>query len=156
MSYKEDFERKLFFRFLLTANTPGVYALINEKDKRILIHSSQNVMKAMGALIAEVANGTHKNKQLVRDRQHLRILLLGTDNKLKHMSAYQEQGYSLYNTEKIPRYSTKIVLLQNGLLELRLVTAGKRVYRVKRFKSEIDCEKYLRENDLWALLKRKK
>jgi len=63
---------RLFEKFC----SPGVYALVNEKDKRIFISHSSNILSSSARVISQVSNKVHPIKQMYRDRKRLKVVLL--------------------------------------------------------------------------------
>lgn len=162
-SYKTQFEKRLFFRFLLEYNKAGVYALINEKHKKIFIQSSSNIINHVGNQVNLLSKRHHFNKLLIKDRKYLNIKLLEyCENrfkdimKLKWIEHYKSLGYTIYNTEKIPVYRVRkaVVMLERGLMDMQvqLVSLGKRVSPVASFKTEIEADEFIKNNTVYDML----
>lgn len=144
------------FKRLLLNNKPSVLALVNEKDKKVLIQYSNNPMKALGALVADLSNNTHNNKELRKDKKRLRFKLLEQtfhpSYKLKYIDLYKAQGYTLYNTEKLPQYEYRITILEDMTVEVRLVSKGKRVKSIKKFDTIEGAKMFVSNIPIWEAL----
>lgn len=163
-SYKKVFEKKLFFKFLLNTSKPCVWALVNEKHKMIYIHASSKPHEAIGRTISCLSNNTFSIKDMRRDKQHLKLLILEqflnskylVIDKLKWFDHYKKLGYALYNTEKIPSYLvfTKLIgLYGRYCMGIFIRSSGRRTYRVTTFFSEHEAEDFLKNTSVYDVLK---
>lgn len=167
LSYKKVLEKKLFFKYLLLANTPSVYALVNHKDKRVFIGTSNDPITALGNHLGKLANRTHPIKKLKQDRNKLQIQLLCSCEpkykeayKLQQIALFKSQGYTLYNIENIPQYKARIRLMREDIVgdgykvTVQLVNKGRRIFNVKGFDNMSQAEEWLKvNNEIWMLLK---
>lgn len=167
LSYKKTFEKKLFLRYLLMTNQPAVYALVNEKDKKIFIGCSNDPIKALGAHIAMLANRTHNSRALRKDRNKLKMIILchceskyKEIHKLIEIDAAIKRGYTLYNIENLPKYKVRIRLVaqiyagHGYKVKVQLVNKGKRVFNVASFNTRQEAEEWLKLNDnIYDMLK---
>lgn len=160
LSYQKIVEKRLFFRFLLHANKSGVFGLINEKSKLIYIGSSSNVMRSLGHIISELANKTHPSMEMRRDKKKLRIILLEQTEELyisriKWVDYFKSEGFGLYNIEtRLPKYKIRTVVLKNTfVVQLQLITAGKRVLPIKDFSTQEEAMAFANEKGIFELLK---
>lgn len=162
-SYKKILEKKLLFKYLLgDLSSPSIYAFVNEKDKKILIQASSEPMASIGRQVSDLGNRIHSNRELKKDRKHLRLIILQTNivnlkllkiEKLKFIMEYIKDGYTLYNKEKIPTYNIRKYF--NGFnLEVQLISKGKRVISIRdNFKSDSEANKFISENSVISLLR---
>lgn len=147
-------------------NKPGVYALVNEKSKMVLIQASNDVVKHLGSNVASLAKRVHANKQLRVDRKYLNFKLLEHCEsshkdilKLKWIHHYQQLGYTLYNTEKLPQYKIRRRLVTSDepgrklMCQVQLVSGGKRVVAVKEFDTDLEAKEFMNTTSLYDMLK---
>ncbi len=150
-------EKRLMFKYLLQLDSAGVYALINEKDKKILIKSSNSIVKSM---FDAVANIKWHSKELNKDKKKLQLLILTTCDinvkeieKAKLIEQYRISGYSLYNKEKIPAYRIKKNPNERMKIQVSVVSAGKRVYDVAEFNTDAEASVFIAETNVYDMLK---
>lgn len=167
LSYKKTFEKKLFFKYLLLTNQPGVYALINEKDKKVYIGCSNAPIVALSKHIAMLANRTHPLKEIKKDRNKLKMSILCSCegpykelHKLIEIENAIKRGYELYNIENLPQYKARIRLIHNKYpgegykVVVQLVNKGKRTFDVRQFNNRTEAEIWLNVNgNVFALLR---
>lgn len=162
-TYQKQLEKRLFFRFLLKANKSGVYALVNEKQKKILVQSASHVMKHLGNNVALLSKKIHPNKQLKKDRRYLSIKLLEQCDsaykevcKLKWIEHYRNLGYIIYNTEKLPVYTVRKTIVYANTssfrMQVQLVSKGKRVVPVKNFLTDTEASEFIKTTTVYDLL----
>lgn len=151
LSYKKIIEKSYFFKYLLLGNTSGVYCLINEKKKRVLIQSSRHMLTH---LLKTHTEGLNTNRLLKQDIKQINIKLLSQCSpsllpieKLKWLKHYTDLGYTLYNQEKLPSFKVRYQFLNNEY-QVQLVTSGRRVYSVKTFNSHIEAEDFINSTDV--------
>jgi|GEM_PF-7113959 hypothetical protein len=163
-SYKKHIEKRFFFRHLLESSKPSIVALINEKDKKILIHATQSPYQFMGNIAALLSKKQHVNKELRRDRKKLSFKILsqystsneGLVNKLERIDYYKSQGYTIYNTEKLPHYKVHVVMTTEYKLQVRLISAGRRVYPIKEFITQKEADEFVSSHTIFDMLRMRK
>ncbi len=161
LSYAKVLEKRLFFRYLLYINKePGVYALINNKHKKIFIQSSSNITKSLGDIISQIATRICTNKELIRDRKYLSIKILETGdfpsiNKLKWISYYRTQNWTIYNKETLPQYKARLQVVHRDVVrtQVQLVSGGKRIFPVKNCKTKAEAKEFLNTYTVFDILK---
>ena len=161
LSYQKVLEKRLFFRYLLHVNEePGVYALINNKQKKIYIQSSSNITKHLGDLISQISIKICTNKEMVRDRKYLSIKILELGdypaiNKLKWIAHYEAEGFIIYNQEKIPQYTPRTRPVHSVVVrtQVQLVSNGRRVQSVKNFPTKKEAEDFIATTTVFDMLK---
>lgn len=103
-----------------------------------------------------LAQGTHPNRELYKARRSLRIEVLEAFEdpglcELKRV-AYEErfarEGYTVYNKKRPARYKTRLGIGPRGVLQVQIVSAGKRVWAVKEVASVEEGERFLKEHTL--------
>lgn len=151
-AYKKQLEKRLFLRYLLDdlGSAPCVWALINERDKRIYIQASLSPLQVIGRNLSDLAGLIHSNKDLIRDKKRLRLAILQRFSerpkaqlyKMTHIDRYTQLGYTIYNKERLPSYKSRIVLRQDGAV-VQVVSKGKRVTDIKVFDSYAKAQEYL-------------
>ena len=104
----------------------GVYALINETDKRIYISYSTYVLGAVARLLRELKDGAHPSDQLCQDLDKLEVHILERSENLKlratfYAKEYEKRGYELYRPVKYVQYKVKRRYKQ-GKVFVELVT----------------------------------
>lgn len=104
---------KLDYRNFYEAAEPGICALINTQDKKILIIRSECVVETLGRIVKKLKKHQHDIKELNWDRYKLEFIMLETTTNDRHVKAlkfrhwqdhYLAQGYTLYNRRKIAAY----------------------------------------------------
>lgn len=161
LSYQKVIEKRLFFRYLLHLDTEaGVFALINNKHKRIYIQSSASINKYLGNLIATIADKTSTNKELIRDRKYLSIKILELGdfpqiNKLKWIAHYRSQGFAIYNQETLPEYKVRTRIIHREVVrtQVQLVSGGKRVFSVKNCATNKEAKEFIATHTVFDMLK---
>lgn len=141
------------FKYMLTLDS-GVYALLNKRDKKLLIKSSKNILKSLFAVLSSL----EWNQNLYKDRNKLSILILEQTSehidilKSIYIDKYLKEGYTLYNKEKLPSYRPRKRVHDDGLW-VELVSSGKRVYKVKRLDSHKEANRFIKETSIFDMLR---
>jgi hypothetical protein len=159
LSQQKFLEKRLMFKYLLHLSvTSGVFALINETDKRILIKSAKNVVKTLFSIISNIP--WWYGKDLYRDRHKLRVMLLAEcpasrldGHKLAFIEQYKAQGYTLYNKERLPAYKVKKRVTEEAKVDIVLVSAGKRVYTVATVDTNAEADRFISDTSLADMMK---
>lgn len=159
-SYLKTLEKRLFLQFLLDFDKPGVFALVNEKKKKIYIQSNRHPLTAIASLVKDLNGRYHGNIELRKDVKGLSIKILETFEsggslkiaKLKWFEYYKRQGYAFYNTQKLPVYRWVKRLVEDSpevfKLQVGIGTAGKRFYPVREFGSYSEAEAFINSNNI--------
>lgn len=161
LSYAKVLEKRLFFRYLLHVNeSPGVYALINKKHKKIYIQGTSNITKSLGDMIAQIASKICTNKDMIRDRKYLSIKILEAGdfpfiNKLKWISYYCAQGWTIYNKENLPQYKARLQIVHRDVVrtQVQLVSGGKRIFPIKNCKTNGEAKEFINNHSVFDMLK---
>jgi hypothetical protein len=92
----------------------AVYCLINEKDKRVQVFQTSNLVSHIGKLVLEI--GSLNNKNLRLDLNNIKLLIVETkfENKesrnnvfKKTVEKYKKLGYEFYNELSVAQYKLK-------------------------------------------------
>lgn len=161
LSYAKVLEKRLFFRYLLHLNQePGVYALINNKHKKIYIQASPNVTKSLGDVIAQIASRICTNKDVIRDRKYLSIKILEHGdfpfiNKLKWIAHYRSLGWEIYNKEVLPTYKVRMQFVHRDVVrtQVQLISGGKKIFPIKNCKSKEEAKEFIASHTVYDMLK---
>lgn len=160
-SYKNVFEKKLFYRFLLNASKPTVWALINEKHRKIYIQGSSSPLEAIGRFINELSHKTSGIKEMKRDREYLRLLILEQFDvskylkidKTKWLDHYKDLGFSIYNIENLPKYTVHSGLNYKHNVAVYVRSGGRRTQLIKVFHSYDQAKDFIATTNLYDMLK---
>lgn len=97
------------------SSSPGIYALENTKDKRVLIFGSKNPLLYIAQLVSKVSvkSKNHKSQALIKDKKNLKLITLETGFKanssfddvskwsvLYWYNEYSRNGYTSYTKVK--------------------------------------------------------
>lgn len=160
-SYKKQVEKRMFLRYVLETTFPAVVALVNEKDKKILIHAARNPYQFLGNIAQSLVNRTHPNKQLIKDQKKLYFKILspysisryGIVDKLEWIAHYRSTGWTLYNTEKLATYRVAKAVTQDMKVQVRLVSAGRRIYPVREFESVQEADSFISTTTVYDMMR---
>lgn len=116
---------------LISYSIPGIWGLINKKDKRIFISGSENILSAVSRNIEELLLKNHSCRNLLRDIPNLELIVLETNTpknqrKAKQsfwMDHYLSQGYTLYRTKPPVSYRVTTAITQDYLIHVLLVNS---------------------------------
>jgi hypothetical protein len=104
---------------LLKCSTPGIYALINDVDKKIDIRYSSNVSNSITTILTQIRKGIAHPTELEEDLSKLRLIVLELHPSnyqtilLHHaywINKYKELGYTLYRKHIALQYKLKIYI----------------------------------------------
>lgn len=149
---KKNFERRTAFRYMTKhACDPVIYALVNEKKKKAYIASTSNFIVGLARLLSSLSDGSHRSRELRREKLQLSLRLLevlpdarlGDAYKIKHINAFKDMGYSIYNPERVARYSRRVGFSAGALPQVQVISAGKRILPVKDFRTLEEAEAFL-------------
>lgn len=98
---------------------PGIFAFINEVDKKIEVRYSQCISSSMVSILREIKLGSLRPKDIINDfhdnKLRFRILeeipndrSIGNIKKQYWIDEYRKQGYSTYKILKQPVYKIRI------------------------------------------------
>lgn len=139
-----------------TMNRPVVYCFINRTKKRVFIVSTANFLPSLARHVTQLATNSHPNRDLQRARKRLKVEIIDRFNdpslcELKR-SVYEErflkEGYTVYNKKRKANYKVRIGLGNTGYLQVQIVSAGKRIWAVKEFKTIEDAEQFIKDHTL--------
>lgn len=108
---------------LYSLSKPGIYALVNHKNKRIYIgYSRTSMLSSVSRIAYELEQGYYSIKQMQQDKHKLKLLILDSSVPDEYMKIYTEwycykwyrMGYDLYTSYK-PLGSKFRVSLAPGL-----------------------------------------
>ena len=160
-SYKKTLEKRLCLHYLMDISKPGVFALVNPKQKLVLVIGSSYPLKALTTVITSLANNTHSSLLMRKHKKRLSLCILEQcekkdilANKLKWIDYYQTLGYTLYNTELLPKYRIAMrVNLDTRRAEVGVVSKGKRWYIVTDFPNVIEANEFMKTHTVFDILK---
>ena|SRR5271165_4429526 len=160
LSYQNKLEKRLFFRYLLLANKPGVYALVNEKEKKVFVQGAKSVVSHICDNAFALAHNLHRCKELRKDRKKLQIKILSyCDNKhkdiekLKWVHHYQVLGYHIYNTEKLPIYNIEQHITKDFKVLVAIRDRSNKFYEIQKFSSQNEADAFIKLHSLYDLIK---
>lgn len=159
-------EKKLFYRALMEAAIPAIYALINERDKKIYIIATLDLTKSLSAQASQLGRRTHSIKPLKKDKGLVTFKLLETIDapdaarlsatlhvaKYKWTEHYTTQGYTHYNETQMPCYKARVSYTETYRARVDLVTNGRKVFPVREFKTQAEAEAFIANNSIFDLL----
>lgn len=160
-------EKKLLFRGLMEASGPAVYCLINERDKRVYILATSDLIKSLASQSSMLGRRSHPLKELKRDKKNIVFKLLETIedtpdvillsdalfiSKYKWIKHYSDLGYTLYNSNRSPKYKTRVSYTETYKARVDLVTGGRKVFPVKEFDTEAQATAFIANNSVFDLL----
>ena len=130
----------------------GVYAFVNETDKKIYISYSTYILGAVARILRELKNGSHISNDLCEDLDKLEVKVLEEsstmDLKLRatyFAKEYENNGYKLYRPVNYVQYSVKR-RYEKGNIVVELVTNSyNRSFVVGVFGKNEDALKFINE-----------
>ena len=140
---------KLWLELVGLATKPGIYALENRKNKKVLVFRSRNPLLYLNTLISK--HVAVKNKSDVwSDKRKLKLIVLETD-VLDHNSfyywcqKYKSEGWGFYSQCRVPQLilHTKVDFRIGYMVELR--DRGYRSFTVGVFDTAEDAENWINE-----------
>jgi hypothetical protein len=107
----------------------GIWAFVNNKDKRIFISHSNNILSSVSRNISEIKDKSHSCRKLLRDFPNLDLLVLEShvlphDRKIKvgkWMDHYRNKGWTLYKDNPPVSYSIKTTISNDYKVHILLV-----------------------------------
>jgi len=107
----------------------GIWAFVNDKDKRIFISHSNNILSSVSRNISEIKDKSHSCRKLLRDFPNLDLLVLEAnvlphDRKIKvgkWMDHYRNKGWTLYKDNPPVSYSIRTAISKDYKVHILLV-----------------------------------
>jgi hypothetical protein len=150
LSYKKIFEKKLFFKFLLTLKGDGVFSLVNKRDKKVYFLPTDNIIKSIIA-----ATSLFSMRDL--KRMHIEILSQKPEDFVSLYTmrqSYIDKGYTFYNRQPSYKAATRLMHdYRSVYVEVHLRTGGGRIMPIGEFKTQIDAEAFIANNSVHSMLK---
>ena len=160
LSYEKVIRKGYFLKYLAQANKSAIYALINERDKRVYVGSAKYPISEAGRVISDIYSPMRCiYQQMKTDKKRLKFLILEYTKQLKidkwkWMDYYKTLGYSIYNESIMPIYSIrKFNNVSTRKVEVQIVTKGKRVSFVKEFKTNDEADLYIKDTSIFDMLR---
>lgn len=161
-------EKRLLFRDLMEASGPAIYCLINEKDKRVYVLSTTDLVKSVAAQASMLGRRTHPIKALKRDKKYIAFKLLEMIKEtdalslanalfiakyrwIAHYDAHNE-AYAHYNAHRTPTYRARISYTETYKAQVELVSNGRKIYPVREFATEAEAQAFIANNTIISLL----
>jgi hypothetical protein len=119
------------YRTLNDLSTPGIWAIVNERDRLVYLSQSNNVLASMSRNIDMIHNKSHSCRKLLRDKSLLSFVVLEevssteTDRKLRlnyWINHYRNKGYTLYRKHNgEATYTPKLFVTKDYKVHVTLV-----------------------------------
>lgn len=99
---------------LLNLNCNGLYALVNDIDRKADIRYSCNLLRAIAALVESIKGNSVVPLELAKDASKLKLVILEKNvanlglSHAKYMDQYRKQGYSLYRTKPGAKFKVQV------------------------------------------------
>lgn len=101
---------------LLEMTSNGVFALVNEQDRKVDVRLGTNVLRSVARLITDIKSNAVRPVALKQDLQKLKLVIL--ENEVadlglchaKWRNYYKEQGYTLYRSRPGSSYSLVVLI----------------------------------------------
>jgi hypothetical protein len=147
--------------FFTNLTTPGVWALVNEADKKVIVFHASNILEGITRNIKELKTGTHKNKELLADKDKLSIKILAVVPNsnyrlLEHTKwnkHFAKEGFKLYRKRNALEYSVKLKIQRtfypnktSYLAYVKLYNRNHEAFIVGIFESVESAKKFIEEN----------
>jgi hypothetical protein len=137
-------------------SVPSVFAIINEKKKKVFIAASSNPHQSLGTIVHSLKNKTHANKELRADLKNLSFSLLESTENAKFLQAlkfkwrlhFESLGYTLYNVDNVGSYSLKMRVLDIAKVQVGLLSKGKRFLPVQLFDNVWDAKSFIESTSI--------
>lgn len=145
---------KIKLKDLTELNTPGVYALINNKDKRIFITQSNNILSSVSRNIAQIRDKSHSCRPLLRNLPNLELLVLEHESSPKNrkirlsywMTIYKTKGYELYNPSTPVSYKVQARITSDYFVHVLLINKRNDKLVVGVFNTMSEAESFISQN----------
>lgn len=114
---------------LLDYSKPGIWGFINEKDKRVFISYSNNILASVSRNISQIQDKSHSCRKLIRDLPNLTFVMLVCNDSTKTrkiravelMDSFVSRGYVPYTNKLIVSYKIRIVVTTDFKIHVLLV-----------------------------------
>ena len=141
---------------------PGVFALVNERDKRVLISVSTDILKSCSRIFNELKFNKHDCEQMVGDRHLLDIVVLenNSNNILRlqkvdlYARSYTNQGYTFYKPPIYSKYVWYTEIKSDWRVEVGITSSYGTRYVDREFDNLLDANEYIRKNTVDRTLER--
>ena len=135
---------------LTNLSCPGVWAFVNESDKKIFISYSENILSAVSRNISELLSASHSCRSLVSDFSKLDLLVLEKVSKAetkvkagRYKENYKADGWQLYNTSIPVQYSVKTTISNDCKIQVYLINRRKDKIVVGVFDSKQESDQFI-------------
>jgi len=138
-------------------NVPGIYAIINESDRKVDVRHSTNCIQAIIRHLTQIWDDTHPVRELAMDKEKLFFVLLEdvkdpTQRLLAHTrftDYFEDRGYTFYRHRPALRYYTRIRPVRISRLRLQvrvyLITGNHDETVVGCFDSMPEAKEFVKE-----------
>lgn len=97
----------MLLKGLFEAPQRGIFAIINEFDKRIYVSYTKDLQARLGTISSEILNGLWKFPLMTEDRNKLTLKVLESSEEKVfvkyYIDHYRNLGYTVYNeNERVP------------------------------------------------------
>lgn len=118
------------YRTLNDLSKPGIWAIVNERDRVVYLSQSNNILSSMSRNIDMIHDKSHPCRKLLRDKSLLSFVLLEelhteTNRKLRlnyWINHYRNKGYTLYRRHNGEvSYTPKVFVTKDYKIHVTLV-----------------------------------
>lgn len=135
---------------LSTLVVPGVFALINNLDRKIDIRHSTNCLDSIARHLTQITKNTHPCKALIQDREKItfRILDVIEDPQLRMLchtywsNRYKDEAYSFYRYRPALTLRARICV-EEYQVRVKLQNANHKAFVVGCFDAITDAENFV-------------
>lgn len=150
------------YKELSDYSKPGVFALVNEKDRRVLISVSSNILKSASRIFDELKHNKHGCEQLVADRSLLDLVVLEENsNKILRLqkvdlyaSIYSNNNYTFYKPPIYSKYEWYTELKSDYTFEVGIKSSFGTRYIDCYHKTLHEANEHIRKNTIDRSLER--
>jgi hypothetical protein len=152
------------YQLLSKYSVPGVFALINNADKKVYIASSNDVLSSVAKIFNQVKFNKHPLKDLVTDRHKLDLVLLDYTSEKSiqlhqvelYSKTYLNNGFTFYRKPRYSKYKWKHYINTSVKVDLYLETTYGLSHYVGTFDNIADANKYIKTTTIYKQLKQLK
>ena len=134
----------------------GIWALINEKDRRIFLSFSNSMAGSLTRNLGALKDGSHRCKMMVQDTSKLSFKMIeefsksNVENRLRlsyWMDHFRGQGFEVYNGHVSikMRVQKDLIINPNGV-EVKLVNQRYKKIVVGFFKNIDEADRFIETN----------
>lgn len=146
---------------LVGLSKPGIFALVNEIDRRVFISPSTDILKSCSRIFNELKFNKHGIPELVADRHLLDIVLLEeNDNKILRLSnidiyakRYSDEGYTFYRQPIYAKYEWHIEIKSDWVIEVSIKSSFGTTYKAAIFKTMPEAKSFIEQNKKEKILR---